>query len=313
MSMLLSLCKVTLDFPLLRVLWGTLAVVGHTYCRQMAKNYNWLILDEVVNLAYISETWVDKTGQTGLSQFCLPGYIVQYQPSLDLWEDYFVAVYCDNIKVTRSPSSNNQASCLHLRVGDGGRLNILFNYLSTLRPNCAWSDEGTTPLKVGFGTYCWGKTAYILVGGLQSLSTVHIILMLIHNINMPLTLKLYLNLSSISSLRRLEIVLLYGAIMEWRSTNKLKLNFDKLKFLTVRSILDPENGVLDDLLKSRFVVVLNSASLWQGLSVAKWTRYQFMLLCQPGTSDAAAFTHAIVTSRLDYCKVCYMGLLLKAV
>uniref|UniRef100_A0A803TC32 Reverse transcriptase domain-containing protein n=1 Tax=Anolis carolinensis TaxID=28377 RepID=A0A803TC32_ANOCA len=88
-----------------------------------------LILDEHVDLACITETWLDEMGGVNLTQLCPPGYSVQHQPRSGGRGGGVAVVYRDSIPLTRCPvPQSTMFECVHLRVGDRDRLGILLVY-----------------------------------------------------------------------------------------------------------------------------------------------------------------------------------------
>nr|GFC52549.1 hypothetical protein [Tanacetum cinerariifolium] len=118
------------------------------------------------------------------------------------------------------------------------------------------------------------------------------------------------------------------AVGSWMGANKLKLNPDKTEVLLVQKsttqVLDHRpalNGVVLPLKEQvRSLGVLLDAQLLLDSQVAAVARGAFAQLrlvrqLRPylDRADLATVTHALVTSRLDYCNALYVGLPLKTV
>ena len=112
--------------------------------------------------------------------------------------------------------------------------------------------------------------------------------------------------------------------MDLMGANKLQLNPDKTEVLLVSQKTDLGIGIrlvrdgvtlpLKTQVRSLGVLLDSALSLdAQVLAVARSAFAQLKVVCQLrpflGMSDLAMVTHALVTSRLDYCNTLYMGLL----
>ena len=119
-----------------------------------------------------------------------------------------------------------------------------------------------------------------------------------------------------------------SAGMDWMRANKLKLNPDKTEVLLVSQKADQGIGiqlVLDGVtlpLKTQVCslgVLLDSAlsldAQVSGVARSPFAELKLVRQLRPflEKSDLATVTHALVTSRLDYCNVFYVGLPLKSV
>ncbi|XP_061471923.1 uncharacterized protein LOC133379865 [Rhineura floridana] len=116
-----------------------------------------------------------------------------------------------------------------------------------------------------------------------------------------------------------------AATMDWMRTNKLRLNPDKTEMLLVGGSSDWMVDVQPVLYgvtlplkeKVRSLGVLLEPSLSLQAQVASVAFYQLRLVAQLCTyldkDKLASVVHALVTSKLDYCNVLYMGLPLRTV